>query len=143
MSNTDVVFVGNQAFADYRKWECYAAGMYETRRTDEPAVAKSTEVLSNPDLFQSLCDEVAALWRISAAVNLTNPHTNHNAYMGRACCCFASGATITETTQAWSSMSKRLQAAANDVAAKAAKKTILNLREEACRRASGGSGFLF
>lgn len=74
------------------KWECYPAGMYETKppgvgMTAEECRETYAEFLREPARFRAGLDGVLADWPRSAEHYLTNERMNRIAWLGQAAVC--------------------------------------------------------
>lgn len=106
-----------QVYANYMNWECYKNGMYcGTANRDEKQITNAKNVLSNPNFFSQIIDELLLKWPISSAVHLTNNGINRRAYLGAAACCFKFGVTEYQTRIAWGELNELQKFAANTVA---------------------------
>ena len=105
-----------QIFHPYWLWEDYQSGMYEKPQDAAKEVRDSASLLSNPGGFDSCCGVMIATWVISAAVNLTNIHTNRRAWIGQAACCFNHGAVERSVREAWKGLTCEERTKANRIA---------------------------
>lgn len=122
---SEVVWIGNQAFADYRLWECYKAGMYGNHLR-EPMVVHAASLLGCPESFRAALELAIEAWPISARVNLTDPFKNRWAWCGRAACCHKHGANLEEVNAGW----RRLSHDSRDRADAVAFKIIRRMNEQ-------------
>ena len=104
-----------QQFHHYSKWEDWHAGMYRPR-SSSPGVAAAVALLGAPPLFYVNAERVIQEWPTATAQNLSNLYANHQPWLGRAACCLYAGATIRDTSAAWSRLTPRTQRVANAVA---------------------------
>lgn len=111
----DLHWIAGRAFADYRLWECYRAGLY-LRRSTPPRVAAARAMLADSPRFRDTALEGLREWPISSRVHLTDPYRNHRPYLGRAACCRDAGATEWDTRIAWGLLNPDEQRRANAVA---------------------------
>lgn len=76
----------------YDKWECYPAGMYETKHpelTDDECRAEYARFLRNIPEFEAAMEGVIGNWPRSCEHYLTNEKMNRIAWMGQSAICFA------------------------------------------------------
>lgn len=111
----DVLWREGRAFADYRKWECYRAGMYR-QGTSPERTEQAQRLLADPPRFRDALLDTLKAWPVSFRVHLTDPHRNHQAYLGRVACCRLYHATEWDTQAAWWLLTPQEQRNANDVA---------------------------
>lgn len=74
------------------EWECYPAGMYETKPPGEDMTAEEcrdayAEFLRDPDRFRAGLEGVLADWPNSTEHYLTNERMNRIAWLGQAAMC--------------------------------------------------------
>lgn len=107
-----------QFFCEYTKWEDFINGMYEIpeKKDVEEYVNSSISLLSNPDFFYKISNNVLNQWPISTKVNLTNTGCNRRAWLGQASCCLLYKSPEICTRIAWSKLSVFQQNNANNVA---------------------------
>lgn len=75
------------------EWECYPAGLYETRPPHEGMTAEEcrdayAEFLRSPDRFRAALEAVLAKWPNSTEHYLTNERMNRIAWLGQAAMCY-------------------------------------------------------
>lgn len=100
-------------------WEDYKNGMYSTFfDREDKHIDNATLVLSNCELFDSICFDLILKWPISSAVNLTNISCNRRAWLGQAACCFKYSVPEILTRVAWNRLNTEQQKIANLVAEK-------------------------
>ena len=99
-------------FTHYKNWECYKNGLYEDGFCNVK-IEKSIKLLSNQELFFHTLKEILSNWPHSTKQHLTNTSINRRAYLGRAGCCFFSGANIECVREAWQSLDSKTQIKAN------------------------------
>ena len=111
-----------QYFIKYTEWEDYKNGFYSTTvptyLSEEELIQKSINLLSNATKFNDKCRMVLLRWINSAKVNLTNPETNHKAWLGQAACCYGHLAPNYITRLAWVQLDPKTQKIANRIAKK-------------------------
>ncbi len=109
-----------QYFIKYTEWEDYKNGFYNTTvpsyLSEEELIQKSISLLKDKDRFNDKCRMVLYRWVNSAKVNLTNPETNHKAWLGQAACCYSHLAPNYITRIAWSYLDPKEQKIANRIA---------------------------
>jgi hypothetical protein len=109
-----------QYYIKYTEWEDYKHGFYNTTcpsyLSEDELIQKSVSLLSDPERFNDKCRMVLHKWTNSAKVNLTNPETNHKAWLGQAACCYAHLAPNYITRIAWFMLDDKTQAKANRIA---------------------------
>ena len=104
-----------QQWFHYSEWEDWRAGMY--RNTLSPLrVDEARRILATPGMFYTLAASMMSVWPVATAHNLTNGYANHQPWIGRAACAYATAATIRDTTMAWCLLPPSAQAVANQVA---------------------------
>lgn len=106
-----------QVFHHHSKWEDYRAGFYAlVYGPQAEGAADAAKLLADPDELYAAMSAVSREWPIAAEVNLTNPHTNRQAWLGQAACCFRLGVPEFVTKQGWWLLSDAEREAANAVA---------------------------
>lgn len=118
----------NQFYSEYTFWEDYKNDMYETKYDldkEKELIDKAITLLSNPNLFLTVCYDVLLFWDISSKVNLTNVNCNRRAWLGQAACCYYYKVPEVITRKAWSQLSDNQRYEANKIADK-----IINIFEE-------------
>lgn len=122
-----------QYFIKYTEWEDYKNGFYNTtiptHLKEEELIEYSRKLLADPVKFDNKCKIVLSKWLNSAKVNLTNPETNHNAWLGQAACCYNHLAPNYITRLAWMQLTLKEQQVANRIARKNIKDFIIKLNE--------------
>ena len=98
------------------EWEDFQAGLYENRPAQDDLIDNSETLLSDPDEFFEVANEMIREWPNAALQNLVHIVTGQQAWIGQASCCYAHGATSEETRQAWGRLSNDIQRRANLVA---------------------------
>jgi len=111
-----MVNVNGQYYSHYKKWEDYQNGLYSDFLDSEKGVSDAFYLLTNPDVFASVCDDLLLQWSVSTLVNMTNPNINKRAWIGQAACCFKYGVPEHLTRLAWSQMTTEQRFSANCVA---------------------------
>lgn len=104
-----------QVFYHFLLWEDWNLGMYEPRCNPDIAAA-AAKVLGVTAQFSEWSRKVLTEMPHSAAHNLSALHHNPRPWIGRAACLLAVGASQTETTYAWLTLTPRQQATANTIA---------------------------
>lgn len=106
---------GSQWF-HYSLWEDWHAGLYQPR-TPQLSIAESVaRLLRDRPAFGDAMTEVGKAWPVATIHNLSNETRNHRPWLGRSSACFRYAAAITDTNLAWSMLTLREQAQANDEA---------------------------
>lgn len=82
----------NRVYHTWDAWECYPAGMYETKPPHEGMTAQEcrdtyAEFLRDPDRFRAGLEGVLADWPHSIEHYLTNERMNRIAWLGQAAMC--------------------------------------------------------
>lgn len=85
-----------RVYHTWDKWECYPAGLYETRppspdMTDDQCRETYRTLLADSDRFAEALDRVTTEWRNSSEHYLTNERMNRIAWLGQASLCIAHG----------------------------------------------------
>jgi len=79
---------GKRVYHTWEKWECYKAGFYEDHppkgMTDEEAIQKYVDLLSDISLFSDVLEKVITEWKYSCEHYLTNERMNRLAWLGQA-----------------------------------------------------------
>jgi hypothetical protein len=81
-------------FHTYDKWECYAAGFYNTTKEGYTTFQAEREyyiLLSDETAFRNALEGVIANWKHSCEHYLTNKAMNRIAWLGQAAACYAKG----------------------------------------------------
>jgi hypothetical protein len=103
----------------YTEWECFNAGMYDTRLKfldEQQVIQECVDMLSCPNYLQESMLFVTHHWVKSAHQHLSNTARNRQAYLGQTASCWAHGAPEFITKRAWNELTPEQQRAANDVA---------------------------
>ena len=111
----------NQVYSEYTFWEDYNNGMYDTRynlEQEEELIAKSISLLTNPNLFLTVCYDVVLFWDVATKINLTNVNCNRRAWLGQAACNYYYKVPEILTRRAWSQLSETQRNEANKIADK-------------------------
>ena len=105
-------------FHAYEEWEDYKAGMYRLPCVQDSTtqVLESANLLASPAIFYAVALAMVSEWAISAAVNLSNRSRNRQAWLGQAACCFNHRAAEHQTKEAWHTLTREQQYAANKIA---------------------------
>lgn len=99
----------------WEKWEDWQSGLYSSG-SDSERQAESADLLRDADRFREVAREMVREWPNAAQHNLGNMKSGHNAWVGQASCCYAHGATSTETRTAWGLLTNSEQMDANRAA---------------------------
>lgn len=105
-------------FHTYDKWECYAAGFYNTTKeglTNTECEQEYFSLLTDLDLFAATLEKVTTEWVNSCEHYLTNKAMNRIAWLGQAALCYAKGIPST-FRGGFNLLNEEQQAAANNVA---------------------------
>ncbi len=83
----------DRVYHTWDEWECYPAGMYETRPPHEGMTAEEcrdayAEFLRDLDRFRAGLEGVLAKWPNSTDHYLTNERMNRIAWLGQAAMCY-------------------------------------------------------
>lgn len=107
-----------QVFAPYTEWEDWRNGMYRdvSKADHERLVGLAAMLLSDTDALLDAMNATVNEWRVSAAVNLTDPTKNHRPWLGQAACCYVHQCTEVAVREAWNTLDSRVQAEANNQA---------------------------
>ena len=86
----------DRIYHPWNEWECYPAGMYETRPadkslTDDDCRRIYAELLSDLPRFRKALQRVITEWPNSCEHYLTNERMNRVAWLGQASLCIAEG----------------------------------------------------
>jgi len=110
-------------FHNYKNWECFGQGMYETTCfMDKYAMINDCELLlSCPEWLWESMTFVTHHWLTSSEQHLTNMSRNRKAFLGQAACCFSHGAPEYLTKLAWFNLDEKTQKKANEVASEVIK----------------------
>lgn len=118
----------NQFYSEYTFWEDFKNEMYETKYDldqEKEFISKAITLLSNPNLFLTVCYDVLLFWDVSSKVNLTNVNCNRRAWLGQAACSYYYKVPEVITRKAWSQLSDDQRYEANKIADK-----IINIFEK-------------
>lgn len=105
-------------FHTYDKWECYAAGFYNTTKegmTAEECEREYFNIMTDMNLFAEILNKVITEWKFSCEHYLTNKAMNRIAWLGQAALCYAKGIPST-FRGGFNLLNEEQQAAANNVA---------------------------
>jgi hypothetical protein len=107
-----------QEFYPYWLWEDFLAGMYKPtpKESLSQMVASAVGILSCPDKCLDSMRKCVEDWPIAAAENLRDNTKNRRPWMGRACCCVATGVREDAVRLAWWQLSESQRESANDIA---------------------------
>lgn len=108
-----------RVYYHYAKWEEYQQGMW--RIVTEPDkrnyyLIKAAELMKNPADFKAAMLKAVEGWPISCERNFTAPAINHQAFIGHAGCCIATGSPEEITRAAWHTLNQEEQDRANQAA---------------------------
>lgn len=84
----------DRIFHTYDKWECYAAGFFNTSvigMTKDEAELKFANFLRDINKFEEALNYIVHNWKYSCEQNLTNIALNRIAWLGQAAVCYATG----------------------------------------------------
>lgn len=120
-------------FHTFDKWECAAAGFYDTNKEGMTKAECETEyatLLTNDKAFREALDNVISEWKHSCEHYLTNKAMNRIAWLGQASLCYAK--KIPSTYRGgWALLSEKQQDKANRTAHEYLNKwMVANNREE-------------
>lgn len=110
----------DRIFHTFDKWECYAAGFYNTTvegKTEEECKQEYADFLSNLPEFEKALDFIVHNWKYSCEHYLTNKGMNRIAYLGQAALAYARGIPQ-KYAGGYFLMTKEQQEAADQVALK-------------------------
>lgn len=109
----------NRIFHTYDKWECAAAGFYDTKPpaglTADNCRAMYRDFLSDLDAFRDGLEKVTTEWKYSCEHYLTNSAMNRIAWLGQASMCAVHGVP-SEYRGGYSLLTKDQQTAADELA---------------------------
>ncbi len=107
-----------RVYHNFEKWEDWKSGFYrEVEKKQHPFfVASAAHLLSNGNELFDAMKRVVLDWRFSSEENLTNLSLNRRAWLGQAACCHNYRTPEHLTREAWHTLSKSQQTAANKVA---------------------------
>lgn len=110
----------DQFFSHYENWEDYKNGMYEINNIKDKhkKVIGAISVLTDPNYFYSILNNVVCEWSVATKVNLTNISQNRRAWLGAAACCYEHKTPEHLTRIAWNLINKEDQDKANEIAEK-------------------------
>ncbi len=134
----------DRIFHTYDKWECAAAGFYDTKKdgmTKEQCEAEYATLLTDDNAFRNALEHVIAEWKHSCEHYLTNKAMNRVAWLGQSSLCYAKGIPSV-FRGGWNLLSKEQQDKANETALEFLNRWLVaNNREEVDMEAGiGGSG---
>jgi hypothetical protein len=115
MTPTDFFDAGGN-WGSYMDWECYKAGMYESRQLQEVKIKNATLMFLSPVRTKSAMKRVTVEWRKSCDHHLTKYASNRRAWLGQAACFIGVGSTDDETKSAWNMLDRKCQDVANSIA---------------------------
>jgi hypothetical protein len=109
-----------QIYIKYTLWEDFIAGMYNSNDVldKDKKVIDSINLLSNPNDFYEICQNILDQWKNASDVNLSNKNQNRKAWLGAAACMYKCNAPEYLTRIAWSLLNKQTQDKANKIAEK-------------------------
>ena len=84
----------DRIFHTYDKWECFAAGFFNTSvngMKKEEAEEKFANFLKDINKFEEALNYIVHNWKYSCEQNLTNIAFNRIAWLGQASVCYATG----------------------------------------------------
>jgi hypothetical protein len=105
-------------FHVYEKWECYAAGFYNTTAegmTKAEAEAMYPAILGDEQKFRDALERIIVEWRHSCEHYLTNAAMNRLAYLGQAAVCYAAHVPSV-FSGGWYLLTEEQRSRANEVA---------------------------
>lgn len=108
----------NRVFHTYDKWECYAAGFYNTTvkgKTKSQCEIEYKELLTNEQEFRAALQTVITTWVNSCEHYLTNSAMNRIAWLGQASLCVARGIP-SDFRSGWQLLTEAEQNKANEIA---------------------------
>lgn len=108
----------NKIYFNYKKWECFQLGMYETTcfLDEETMIRDCLSTLRCECWLEECMRFVMYNWKHSIQQHLSNIHRNRQAFLGQAACCWAHGAPEYITKKAWARLTEREQRLANKIA---------------------------
>lgn len=109
-----------QIYIEYQKWEDYLSGMYNMNDTidKDKKVINAINLLSNPNQFYEVCNDLVNDWKNATDVNLSNKNQNRKAWLGAAACMYKYEVPEYLTRIAWGLLNKQVQDSANRIAEK-------------------------
>jgi hypothetical protein len=113
-----------QIFHNYRLWEDYKYGMWETfyGLKHDDFLKAAIALTGDYQVYGYWMMEAIRLWEYSCEHNLTDTAINRQAYIGHAACCLAIGCPEHITREAWHYLTQKQQNDANKEADKAISK---------------------
>ena len=102
----------HRVYVHYKLWEDYPAGQYNVTYSD-CEVESAENLLKDPALFLTACNETIAAWPNASLHNLSNEAQNRRSWLGQATCCYKFGAPAAATKKAWRTLERREQENAN------------------------------
>lgn len=104
-----------QVFHHYSAWEDANAGMWRSVSgvERELMVEKAVEFTGNTSLYGSWMMKVILEWPVACEQNFTNQSMNHQAWVGHAAVCLATGIPEDITREAWWKLSEQQRDEAN------------------------------
>ena len=110
-----------RVYHPYTAWEEYHAGMWvvTTGPKRDAYVKASADLMRDADQFEAAMIRAVNEWPNSCEVAMTTPSLNHQAWMGHAGCCIATGSPEDCTRLGWHTLTQDQQDAANAAADRA------------------------
>lgn len=108
-----------QIYHPYTVWEDWKAGMWRLPTNPTAEIKTAALILSASQSFYYAARGMLRAWPKAAEHNLTNLAQNRLSWVGQATCCHLAGVTEMATRQAWWTLTKAEQVAANQSAEKA------------------------
>ncbi len=110
-----------RVFYPYPLWEEWKDGMWRFVRGEYRKELKdrARNLMLNTTGFYDAMKKALSMWPISAEMNLSAKCMNRRAWLGHAGCCVATSSPEDITREAWHTLSKEKQDAADAVAEKA------------------------
>jgi len=109
----------DRIFHTYDKWECYKAGLYDTKppegMSNQDCEESYYEVLTDSALFAKLLDRIINEWKNSCEHYLTNKAMNRILWLGQAAVCMQTKVSSKYCT-GWNLLNYEQQEKANSVA---------------------------
>jgi len=131
-----------RVFHHHEKWEDATNGMWRRNSSGEERkefARRAASLMIDAQAFYEAMKRVTYEWPYSCEANLTASPINKRAWLGHAGCCLATGSPEDVTRQAWWTLTKEQQDAANAMADRAISewetRYVLRLREQECQNA--------